>query len=139
MCGHIAQFPVGTYKKAHRHGPGAHVLILSGKGYSLMWRDGEPMQRFDWGPGSLVVPPDRWFHQHFNAGSEPARYLALRWGSKKFFGIMGEGSDRPLTSIKLGGDQIEYEDEEPTVRRMFEEALAQAGIESRMAPFYAKK
>jgi len=52
---------------------------------------------------------------------------------------IGEGSDRPLTSIKLGGDQIEYEDEDQIVRRMFEEALAQAGIESRMAPFYAKK
>jgi len=139
MAAHVSEFAVGTYKKAHRHGPCAHVLVLSGKGYSLMWREGEAMQRFDWGPGSLVVPPDRWFHQHFNAGTESARYLALRWGSKKFFGLMGEGSDRTLTSIKLGGDQIEYEDEDQIVRRMFEEALAQAGIESRMAPFYAKK
>ncbi|HEY3303318.1 MAG TPA: cupin domain-containing protein [Candidatus Binatia bacterium] len=139
MCAHISQFPVGTYKKAHRHGPGAHVLVLSGRGYSLMWREGEPMQRFDWGPGSLVVPPDRWFHQHFNAGSEPARYLALRWGGKKFFGTMGEGDDRPLKDIKLGGDQIEYEDEDPAVRRMFEEALAKAGIQSRMAAVYKKQ
>jgi hypothetical protein len=52
---------------------------------------------------------------------------------------MGEGSDRPLTSIKLGGDQIEYEDEDPMVRRMFEEAIAQAGIESKMARFYGRK
>ena len=139
MCAHISQFPVGTYKKAHRHGPGSHVLILSGTGYSLMWRDGESMQRFNWGPGSLIVPPERWFHQHFNAGAEPARYLALRWGSKKFFGIMGEGSDRPFKDIKEGGDQIEYEDEEPTIRRIFEEALAEAGIESKMAPFYSRK
>jgi hypothetical protein len=138
MCAHISQFPVGTYKKTHRHGPGSHVLILSGKGYSLMWREGEPMQRFDWGPGSLIVPPERWFHQHFNAGAEPARYLALRWGSKKFFGIMGEGSDRPFKDIKEGGDQIEYEDEEPIVRRMFEEVLAKVGIQSKMGQFHSR-
>jgi quercetin dioxygenase-like cupin family protein len=132
MCAHISEFPVGTYKKAHRHGPGSHVIVLTGRGYSLMWPEGEPMQRFEWGPGSLIVPPNRWFHQHFNAGAEPARYLALRWGSRKFYGIMGEGSDRPYTDVKAGGDQIEYEDEDPTVRRMFEEAVAKVGVRSKM-------
>jgi hypothetical protein len=48
-----------------------------------MWPEGEPIRRFDWREGSIVVPPARWLHQHFNTGSTPARYLTLRWGSHK--------------------------------------------------------
>ncbi|HZS63158.1 MAG TPA: hypothetical protein VFA53_01470 [Xanthobacteraceae bacterium] len=135
MAAHISQFPVGTYKKAHRHGPGAHVIIIGGEGYSLMWPEGAPIQRFDWKEGSVVVPPERWFHQHFNTGSTPARYLALRWGSQKYprpWVAKGFGIDE---SVKAGGDQIEYEDEDPTIRRMFEDALAKSGVKSRMPEF----
>jgi hypothetical protein len=45
---------------------------------------------------------------------------------------MGEGSDRPFKDVKAGGDQIEYEDENPLVRRTFEEALAKVGLKSNM-------
>jgi quercetin dioxygenase-like cupin family protein len=37
MVGHIMAVESGTYKKAHRHGPGAQVIVIAGKGYSLMW------------------------------------------------------------------------------------------------------
>jgi len=134
---HISEFPVGTYKKAHRHGPGAHVIILGGGGCSLIWPEGEPIKRYDWHEGSMVVPPDSWWHQHFNTGKEPARYLALRsFGSKKH---RGAGKKyKGTVDRKLGGDQIEYDDEDPIVRKMFEEALAKNGLESRMASFYDK-
>lgn len=131
MTAHIAEFPVGTYKKAHRHGPGAHVVILGGKGFSLMWPEGSDIQKFDWHERSVIVPPEMWFHQHFNAGSEPARYLALRWNSRKFpMREKGFGTDK---SIKEGGDQIEYEDEDPRIRAIFEKELSREGLTSRMA------
>jgi hypothetical protein len=132
MTAHISEFPVGTYKKAHRHGPGAHVVIIGGQGYSLMWPEGEPIKRFDWHDGSIIVPPENWFHQHFNTGPEPARYLALRWGSRKHPRPWSDKSYGTDESIKSGGDQIEYPDEDPQIRRMFEQELAQRGIACRM-------
>ena len=78
MNSHISQFGVGRYKKAHAHGPGAHVIIMSGEGYTLMWPEGEEPQRYEWKEGSMIVPPNLWFHQHFNTGTTPARYLAFK-------------------------------------------------------------
>ena len=62
MNSHISQFPIGTYKKAHCHGPGAHVIILSGEGYSLMWPEGDAPRRYEWQVGSMIVPPNMWLH-----------------------------------------------------------------------------
>lgn len=135
LCGHISQFAVGSYKKAHFHGPGAHVIILAGTGYSLLWPRNQAIKRFDWQPGSLVVPPGGWFHQHFNSGSVPVRYLALRWGSQKYHEMWGEGRGKADIDVKLGGNQIEYEDEDPIVRQMFSDACAKAGVQNLMAKY----
>ena len=44
-------------------------------------------------------------------------------------GHAGGGTD---VSVKDGGHQIEYADEDPMIRQMFEEALAKNGVKSRM-------
>lgn len=137
MTSHISQFPVGTYKKAHYHGPGAHVIILSGEGYSLMWPEGAQMKRYDWQEGSMIIPPDRWWHQHFNTGNTPARYLAL-----KPFGLSQRtknGVSKGWISRRIGGNQIDYADESSAVRGTFEEALRRSGADNRMEPIYQKE
>jgi mannose-6-phosphate isomerase-like protein (cupin superfamily) len=135
MSAHISQFPVGTYKKAHRHGAGAHVIVLKGEGFSMMWRDGDDVKRYNWRAGSLLVPPERWFHQHFNVGGEPARYLALKpFSSRKFPGLRKQWGTSE--SVKTGGDQIEYEDEDSRIRTTFEEELAKRGVKSQMGDVY---
>jgi len=133
MGSHISEFPVGRYKKAHRHGPGAHVTILSGQGYSLLWPEHGEVRRVEWKPGSVVVPPSQWFHQHFNSGAEPARYLALRWNSWRY-NFVALGDDKPIeVSVKEGGTQIEYEDEDPKIHEFFESCLDKAGATCRMS------
>ena len=135
MNSHISQFPIGTYKKAHAHGPGAHVIIMSGEGYTLMWAvEGEEPQRFEWKEGSMIVPPNLWFHQHFNTSTSPARYLAF-----KAEGVAirnAQGVPKSWISRRLGGDQIDYADESPRIRAWFTEALATRGLQSKMDAAY---
>ena len=134
MNSHISQFPVGTYKKGHCHGPGAHVIILSGEGYSLMWPEGEEPRRFDWEVGTLIVPPNRWFHQHFNIGTTQARYLAFKHEAVAIRNP--QGVPKAWISRRVGGDQIDYADETTVVRNTFADELARRGIASRMDAIY---
>lgn len=133
MGAHVSQFRPGTYKKAHRHGPGAHVVILDGQGFSLLWREGDAdWMKCDWRPGAVVVPPENWFHEHFNTGANPARYLALRFTGRHYKQRAAFQSGEADVSVKQGGAQIEYEDEDPRIHQMFEQDLASHGAKCRM-------
>jgi len=141
--------PPGKASGKHRHLSEEVFYVVEGRGYDLHWDvrfdcnhemefswEEEP-KRFDWHDGSVVVPPERWFHQHFNTGPTPARYLAIRWGSQKYprpWQMKSYGIDE---SVKRGGAQIEFEDEDPMIRQMFEAELAKNGLQSRMD--YGKK
>jgi mannose-6-phosphate isomerase-like protein (cupin superfamily) len=141
LIGHLAEWPVARYHKAHFHGGGAVLVVLRSEGYSLMWPNhlgtrpyengfGDQVIRIDWMPGSVFSPPTNWFHQHFNTGAEPALQLALRCGSQKFpLGIRVAATRAGVyTSIKQGGTLIEYEDEDPAIRLTYEQELAAKGI-----------
>jgi quercetin dioxygenase-like cupin family protein len=142
MQTHVSEFEVGTYKRAHRHGPGSHVLAMSGMGYSLMWtnapRYSEALKkvRVDWKEGTLFVPPDRWFHQHFNTGENSAKYMATTWIGGKYWvkGMGGGGRTHRLNTVSFhdGGNMIDYPDEDPMISEMFEAELKKHGVNPRM-------
>ena len=79
LVGHLGEWPVGKYHKAHHHGPGAIIVGTQSVGYVLLWHkqfgrhpysDGHEDQVIDikWGEASIYCPPGDWFHQHFNTG-----------------------------------------------------------------------
>jgi uncharacterized RmlC-like cupin family protein len=135
---HISEMPVGTYKKAHRHGPDVHVYCASGEGYSLFWYEGdEDFVRVDWRHGWVFAPADMMYHQHFNAGGEPVRYLAVGHGSVRYpftqnMWNVYRGID---VDVKDGGKQVEYENQDPRVHRIFMDELAKRGLTPKMDQF----
>ncbi len=139
---HIAAWEIGVYSKAHRHGPGSTIIIAEGKGHSLVWKGdihyskGKPHHRVDWHVGSMFVPPLYYFHQHFNTGDSPGRYVAIAWVGRKYRadGLGTETHVQPVTHVREGGNQIDYEDEDPLVRTLFDEELKKSGVRSRMPP-----
>lgn len=148
---HASEWPVGIYHKAHCHGPGAVLLGLKSVGYVLVWPGkygihpyqdgyGDKVVKMDWGPGSIYSPygtagcTDS-FHQHFNSGPEPARHLALRGASEYSASrYLDERGYLGFISVRDGGRVVEYEDEDPEIRRMFEKELREKGIKCTMPP-----
>ncbi len=134
---HVEEWQPGVYERGHRHGAGDNVLIIRGKGYSLMWPatagtrpfaegHGDQVIRVDWHPMTLFVPPLGWYHQHFNTSSEGARFVKLDGWENRVY---------PLTSKQTFNQtaiSIEYQDEDPKMREMYQAELKKAGIQFRM-------
>jgi quercetin dioxygenase-like cupin family protein len=147
MHAHISEMPVGTYKKGHRHGPGFHVMCVTGHGYSLLWFEGEKdFLRLDWRHGVVFPPADKQFHQHFNTSNFPARYLATGVGGLRYpltytqrrslLGVKPGEKGAVSTSLKDGGDQIEYEDQDARIHALWLNEMRQHGVEPKMGTFF---
>ncbi|MBI2986802.1 MAG: cupin domain-containing protein [Deltaproteobacteria bacterium] len=145
----IGQHENGRYSKAHAHGSAAVLLCLTGKGYTYTWpatlgqtpwKDGkgELVKRQDYEPVGMVSAAPmggNWFHAHFGTSKEPLRLTA-------WFGPNAPGRERGrpgehaidygAIDIKDGGTAIPYYDEDPFLRREYEETLKQEGVVSRM-------
>jgi hypothetical protein len=150
MHSHVSEIATGTYKKAHRHGAGAHIFTVTGKGYSLLWRDGDKdFSRVDWSPGWVFAPIDRQFHQHFTTSVIPSRYMAAIAGGNARYPLTEagrrtstaeDGSQGAVArSIKQGGDQVEYEDQDPRIHEIWLEEMRKAGIEPQFEKYGISK
>lgn len=105
---HSTLIPGRTYSNAHRHGPGAHVLWLSGEGYALMWPDSGEKQKLYFGPGSIIVPQDWWWHHWAVLSEEPAQDFAVTLG-----GIARSRSAGIMISTKEGGSMMTLDEFAP--------------------------
>ncbi len=134
---HVEEWQPGVYERGHRHGAGDNVQIIKGKGYSLMWPatagtrpyesgHGDQIIRVDWHEMTLFVPPLGWYHQHFNTSPTGARFVKLDGWENRLY---------PLTSQQTFNQtaiNIEYKDEDPKMRQMYQEELKKAGVPYRM-------
>ena len=140
MPTHIEQLPIGTYERAHAHGPGSAILLLDGNGYTLLWHDssgrtpwkdgkGDQVIKVDYKEGRLFVPPTRWFHQHFAIGKTAPRFIRL--GSRP-------GNEvHKITAADLfltEHDYIYFHEQDPYILELFKKELAQKGGTLQMPP-----
>ena len=79
-----------------------------------MWEEGDDKVFIPRHEASVFVPPNRWFHQHFNVGGEPARSFAFH-APVATRHRSGRVEDRQR-------DQIESA-EDPWIRQTFEAGL----------------
>lgn len=138
---HLLEVSEGTYVTAHRHGAGAHVIIVGGEAYELLYMPGDEMnpekrRKYPARPYAVVAPRHNEYHQHFNIGKGPLRQLAfrgtgVRYGSGETYDPVGAArGDNPYAwSYKISHDK-----EDPRIREEYYQELEKRGITLRLEP-----
>jgi quercetin dioxygenase-like cupin family protein len=146
----LGQYETGRYSKAHKHHSTAVLICIKGKGFSLTWPDalgptpwadgnGDKALRQDYEPVGLVSAAPMsgdWFHQHFGISKDGLRLAAWHGPNNHPALKAGRPGERmkDIWAIDLdkGGNAIPYHQEDPAIRRLFEQSLAGEGAVSRM-------
>jgi hypothetical protein len=146
----IGQHETGRYSKAHKHASAAVLICLTGKGYTYTWPDAlgmtpwkdghvDKVMRQDYEPVGMVSAAPMsgdWFHQHFGVSKEPLRLMAWHGPNNQRARKAGRPGEQLMDwgaiDLKKGGAAIPYHEEDPAIRREFEETLAREGLASRM-------
>jgi hypothetical protein len=153
----IGQHETGRYSKAHKHASAAVLVCVKGKGYTYTWpealgttpwKDGkaELIKRQDYEPVGLVSAAPMsgdWYHQHFGIGKEGLRISAWHGPNNQRArkpGVPGEQlMDYGAIELSKGGSAIGYHQEDPAIRKEFDDTLKREGLPSRMKPeFYER-
>ncbi len=114
----------GEYARAERQMFGSLLLGVAGDGMTLSWEDdAEAASRTKWRHGVACSPAGMTFHQHFNIGSSPARYLRMELGGVASPMFRPRRKAYGDTSVYAAGDAtIEPRDQSPAIETMWREA-----------------
>ena len=132
MTAHTARVPAGRYRFGHRHGAGAYILWLKGTGHDRTWEtETTNVAQIPWHAGTITSPPEWWYHQHFNTGSEPAVALAFHVNS-----LVAEvaGELRRFQNPALR--EVPFDLEDPQIREDYKRELEKLGIPFDMEEVY---
>jgi mannose-6-phosphate isomerase-like protein (cupin superfamily) len=130
----VAELAPGTYGQATRQMHGSHFFGVDGEGYTLAWEEGsQDFARTAWRHGIVYAPPGMAFRQHFNAGTEPARFLDVQLGSQHNPLFRHRRAAYGDTQVYAAGHAtIPFAEQDPRIHPMWLQAIAGKGVTPRM-------
>lgn len=130
----IVEMASGTYRQASRQMQGSHLFGVDGEGFTLAWEEGaQDFVRTDWRHGIVYAPPGMAFHQHFNAGAKPARYLDMQFGSLHHPLLRSRRAAYGDTAVYAAGNAtIPYAEQDPRIHKLWLNAIAGKSVTPRI-------
>lgn len=127
----VVEIAAGSYLAASRQVQGAHIFGVDGDGYTLVFADdaGDHV-RMDWRHGVVCGAGGMRFHQHFNAGAKPARYLGVELGSRRYPMFRSRrAAYGDKTVYAAGSATIPLTEQDPRIDALWQDTLQKNGVQ----------